>query len=389
MEVYILDNLYRRQTVVDVFQSFIWTERFAQYGDFELSLFSTLENRNLFQKGTKLAIAASAYVMIVETVEDSIDSNGIRLLKLSGRSLEAILDSRLARGSLTDLTSDPKWILTGTPKEIATQMFHDICVTGILHPSDVIPLIHEGSIFPEDTISPPTDIIEYDVSPTTLYTATKNLCDQYLMGFRLVRNQDAAQLYYDIYTGSDRTTHQSVLPPVLFSPDLDNLQNTSELTSIATYKNVAYVFSPVGCEIVYTPEASSSTTGFDRQILMVQADDITDTDPAVASAQMIQRGYQELAKNRRISAFDGEITQYSSYVYGRDYYLGDMVQLKNTDGVMNDMQVTEHIFVSDENGDRSYPTLTITQFVTPGSWLALPPDKVWSDYGSTDYWANQ
>jgi len=387
MEVYILDSLYRRQTVVDKFESLIWTERYSAYGDFELHLHSTLENRNLFPAGTKFAINESYRVMIVETVEDSTDDNGIKILKLTGRSLEAILDSRLARGSMDDLTTDPKWILTGTPVEIATQIFHDICVTGILQASDVIPLVTEGSIFPDDTIPAPVDVISYEIDPKTVYTAEKDLCDQYLLGFRLVRNFDTSQLYFDIYTGSDRTTHQSVLPSVLFSPELDNLQDTSELTSTAAYKNVAYVLSPVGTEIVYADGADSSTTGFERQVLIVQADDITDTDPPTASALMIQRGIDELAKNRKTSAFDGEISQNSQYKYGVDYNLGDLVTLRNTDGAMNDMQVTEQIFVSDNQGDRSYPTLTVNQFVTPGSWLALPADKVWNDY-TTEHWAD-
>jgi hypothetical protein len=231
------------------------------------------------------------------------------------------------------------------------------------------------------------DIITYEVDPKTVYTAEKDLCDQYLLGFRLVRNFDTSQLYFGIYTGSDRTTHQSVLPAVLFSSELDNLQNTSELTSSAAYKNVAYVLSPVGTEIVYAPEADSSVAGFSRQVLIVQADDITDPDPPTASAQMIRRGIDELAKYRKTSAFDGEISQNSQYKYGTDYNLGDLVTLRNASGVMNDMQVTEQIFVSDNQGDRSYPTLTVNQFVTPGSWLALPADKVWNDY-TTEHWAD-
>ncbi len=387
MEMYILDSLYRRVTVVDKFESLIWTERFSAYGDFELHLHSTLENRNLFPAGTRFAINESYRVMTVETVEDSTDDTGNKTLKITGRSLEAILDSRLARGSMDDLTTDPKWILTGTPVEIATQIFHDICVAGVLHASDIIPMVTEGSIFPDDTIPAPPDDITYEIDPKTVYTAEKDLCDQYLLGFRLVRNFDTSQLYFDIYTGSDRTTHQSVLPSVLFSPELDNLQNTSELTSTATYKNVAYVLTPVGSQIVYAPEADSSTAGFDRQILIVEADDITDTDPPTAAAQMLQRGIDELAKTRKTSAFDGEISQNSQYKYGIDYNLGDLVTLQNNDGQMTDMQVTEHIFVSDSEGDRSYPTLTVNQFVTLGSWLALPPTKVWYDF-TTEHWAD-
>lgn len=389
MEVYILDSLYRRIDVVDRFESLVWSERFSAYGDFELQVHSTLENRNRFSEGTRLAMNESYRVMTIETVKDYADSEGRQILEIKGRSLEAILEDRLARGSMADLTTEPKWVLEGTPLEIATKIFHDICVTGILDPGDIIPMVVEGSIFPDDTISPPIDEITYEIDPKSVYQAVKELCDLYLMGFRLVRNFDTSQLYFDVYTGSNRTANQSLLPAVIFSPGLDNLQNTSELTSIANYKNVAYVISPVGTEIVYAQDIDPSIEGFERRILMVKADDITDTDPLIATEKMIRRGYEELGKNRRVRAFDGEISQNSQYQYGRDYNLGDLIQLNNSSGVSNVMQVTEQIFVSDAQGDRSYPTLTINQLVTPGSWLSVPTDQVWIDLGETEYWENQ
>jgi hypothetical protein len=55
MEVYTLDSLLRRTTVVDVYQSLIWTERWIESGDFQLDIVSTPATRRLFAAGTKLA----------------------------------------------------------------------------------------------------------------------------------------------------------------------------------------------------------------------------------------------------------------------------------------------------------------------------------------------
>lgn len=388
MEVYILDSLNRPVDVVDNFVSFIWTERFSAYGDFELQVASTFDNRARLVEGKKLAIKESYRVMTIDTVEDNTDEEGRELLIIKGNSLEIIMDKRLARGNMNNTTTDPTWIVTGTPKQIASQIFHDICVSGILDIKDAIPGINEGSIFPADTITPPSGVIQYAIEPKTLYQAEKDLCDLYFLGFRIVREPNTFQLYFDVYSGSDRTSHQTTLPAVIFSTNLDNLYNTSELRSIALEKTVAYVISPVGCQVVYATGADTSASGFDRKVLFVQADDITDTDPLVSTPKLIQRGMQELSKNKRIFAFDGELKQDSSYLYGRDYNLGDLVEQKNKDGVSSVMQVTEQIFVSDaEGGDRAYPTLVVNQFVTPGSWLALPADKHWADY-TTEHWAD-
>jgi hypothetical protein len=46
--------------------------------------------------------------------------------------------------------------------------------------------------------------------------------------------------------------------------------------------------------------------------------------------------------------------------------------------------------VSDKEGDRAYPTLTINEFITPGSWNAWDYNQVWNDLASDmQAWADQ
>ena len=380
MEGYILDSLYRRIDVVDQFISFIWTERQKEMGDFVLEVPSTLQNRSRFTPGTNLALDRSFRVMTIETVEDATDDEYRNTLKISGRSLERILDDRVARHLLSDLTAEPKWSLTGLPIDIAELIFHDICTVGSLDPSDIVTGIIEGNtLFPTDTIPSPEDVVTIEIDPTTVYQAIKQIADIYSFGFRIARDPVSGQLYFDVYTGCNRTSQQTLYPSVVFSPSLDNLQKTSELKSNAAYKNVAYVISPVGHEVVYLLDTPSTITGFDRRVLLVKADDITDTDPAIASAKMIQRGKDQLAINTTLTAFDGELNQYSNYKYGIDYNLGDLVEERNVDGVSNQMQVTEQILAEDSEGERSYPTLSLNKFITPGSWSSLGVKPEWVD----------
>jgi len=388
MELYILDSLLRRETVVDRFESLIWTERFSSAGDFELVVHSTAGNRKLFKSGVKLAQNESYRVMSVESVEDKTDAEGRALLTVKGPSLEIILDDRVAKNVFADTFNTPTWNMTGTPAAIARKIFTDICMTGVLNVGDKIPYIQPGTIFPADTIAESAVAINIELALTTVYAAIKNLCELYDMGFRLVRNFDTSQLYFNIYMGSDRTTKQSNLAAVVFSPELDNLQNTAALTTTETYKNVAYVFSPVGYTTVYPQGVDPLTAGLERRVLLVNADDITDPDPPTALALMIQRGNEELSKHRTFTAFDGELNQnISSYKYGTDYQLGDLVEMRNIDGMTNNMQVTEQIFVSDKEGERSYPTLVINQFFLPGTWAAWDTNEVWIDLGTTEYWS--
>lgn len=377
MDVYVLNSLFQHVDVVDDFISFIWTERFKRYGDFELIVHASSASRGKLPAGTRLAIERSKRVMVVETLEDTTDDEGRAIVKVIGASLEKVLDNRLARGVMGDLTLTPKWILTGTPTAIARQIFHDICVTGILDPGDIIPGIIEASIFPADTIAEPTEVITVEIDPVTVYNALANLADIYDFGFRLVRDVDT-QLYFDIYMGSDRTTRQDVLPAVVFSPDMDNLQHSTELTSTALYKNVAYVLSAAGSVIVYPLDVDPEVEGFERNVLIVKADDIA-VDDLDAEAKMTQRGLDELAKARRFTAFDGEISRANQYRYGTDMHLGDLVEIRKNSGGMTSMQISELIFIHDSEGEREYPTLTVNTYITPGSWLWWPYNQVWED----------
>jgi len=399
MELYTLDPLLRREYMVEEFESLIWTERFQQYGDFQLDIPSTHRARSLLKTDTYLATDKSNYVMRVESVEDDVNGDGEKILVVKGRSLEVLLYDRVAyiANAATQTTDgsgnkvDIKWTITDKPADVCRKIFHDICVTGILDPNDVIPFINEGTFLPDDTIVEPIDPITVEIQPSTVYDAILQVAQVWNLGFRLLRQQDMSKLWFDIYVGSDRTTAQTVLPAVVFSPDMDNLQNTKELTSIDGAKNVAYVYCPDGFEMVFAEGVDPEVEGFERHVLPVDANDITADSVADVSAALQQRGYEELAKNRTYQAFDGEISQSSQYIYGTHYNLGDVVEVRNIDGVTNYMRVTEQIFVSDKEGDRSYPTLTLNTFINTGSWLSWTSNKTWGDFSAdTDsVWGNQ
>ena len=73
----------------------------------------------------------------------------------------------------------------------------------------------------------------------------------------------------------------------------------------------------------------------------------------------------------------------SPYPYEIAYQLGYLIEMRNIDGITNQMRVQEQIFVSDAAGERAYPTLAIDRFITPGSWFAWDFNQVWQDTDGT------
>lgn len=392
MEVYTLDSLLRRVDLFEDYESLIWTERYREPGDFEMHIPSTRKTRTLLKVDVMLAMNRSRRVMKIENVEDKYDDDGRRMLTIKGRASEVILYDRVAKESLSDLTTSPVWTISGmTPTAIARKIFHDICVTGVLSAYDVIPFVEEGSFAEASNIPEPADLISVEIEPTTVYDAIFQLAEIWNFGFRLMRQDDLSKIWFDVYTGSDRTTGQSTLPAVVFSPQLDNLQNVRGLTTIEGAKNVAYVYSPDGFEMVYAEGVDEDVEGFERRVLTVKADDITAEaypDPGDLTLALIQRGTEELAKARTYQAFDGEISQDSQYIPGRDYNLGDLVEMRDSDGATNEMRVTEIIYASDGTGERSYPALTMNKFINTGSWLSWLNNKQWSEMDDEE-WAEQ
>lgn len=387
MEVYTLDSLYRRTEVVDWFESLIWTERWAGWGDFEILIQSDRRARDLFQEGALLSMSTSKRVMRVETKDDKVNDQGQRVLHVKGRSIETLFMNRIARPGLWTLGQLAEWNISNkTPKEVMESVVSTVCVDGVNSPYDVITnlVMAKHPDLPVENGALPIDPITMTIDPTSVYKALEEIGNTWNLGFRLLLNINDGQLYFDVYPGADRTASQTMYNPVLFSPELDNLQNTTEMSTIEGAKNVAIVVAENGVKEVFALSVDPESINFERQAVLVMADDIDLPAGPDLDAALIQRGKEALAENRPFQAFDGEINQASQYLYETDYFLGDLVEVRNADGVANQMRVTEQIFVSDKEGERSYPTLALNTFINTGSWLSWATDKQWIDY-DTDF----
>jgi len=378
MEVYILDDLLRRNTVIDRFESLIWTERHRDLGDFQLVIHSTVQSRSQLVEGTRLKINGSKRVMTIENVEDKDDSEGRSLLRVTGRSLESLLESRVARRNLNGTETDPNFILaTNTPASVLRSLFNYIVVNGSISEADKIPMYSTGSLYPNNTIAEPDQQVTLSFPPMSVYQAIKETCDAYGLGFRLYTGEDNSKIYFNIYTGDDRTSSQTTLPAVIFAPDLENLTNTTEFRSIEAYKNVALVVGKKGSRWVYADDQAVTASGFDRRVVIIDASDIDLEAGTPLQDALEQRGKDELTKYKPLKAMDGELPANSKYKYEVDYRLGDLIEMRNEDGLTNRMRVTEQIFVDDSEGERSYPTLQLDEFITPGTWYAWDANGVW------------
>lgn len=386
LDWFTLDATLRRSQLIEGFESFIWTERYQVSGDFQIVIKSTPQSRALLAVGTRLGLNVSKYIMTIDTVTDATDdTTGARNITVTGKSLENMFNDRVAMPVISDTTTNPNWVVTGKPGDVIRYMVNQICVVCVLDEHDTIPFYRMGMLLPPGNIPEPSDTITVTAQPDTLYNTITSIANTYGLGFRLIRNGDAGEIYFEVYMGNDVTSDQTILNPVIFDPNLDNLEGITQLSSSAQVKTVAYVYATNGSAVVYAVGADPNAVGSDRRVLIVNSSNTDDAGDALTAA-LQQEGLMALAAQTLVYSFDGELTPSVPYIYGVDYNLGDLVEERNSDGYGNRMVVTEQIFSKDDTGTRSYPTLTLVQTVTPNTWASWDSNQQWSEVDSSVEW---
>ena len=95
LEALILDIDFNAVGILDSFKSFIWTDRYASAGDFEIYTPASLETIELLQTERYLYCNGTEHVMIIEGFKTDSDADDGKYLIITGRSLESILDRRI------------------------------------------------------------------------------------------------------------------------------------------------------------------------------------------------------------------------------------------------------------------------------------------------------
>lgn len=408
MEIFILDALLRPIDIVDQFVSFIWTERYAEKGDFQLVTLSTPSNRKRFVYDTMLMINESKRIMRVNTIEETIDEDNGSTLTIKGFELVSVLEQRIFAlketvGSDIGQIRPVSYFESGwTPIELPDFFVQTMCYPPCeLSAGDAIPYLQpSGSIYPSGNLPAPAPVnFLWEQKVASLYSAVYDVCNAYDMGFRLYKDPNATKLYFETYLGIDRTSGQTIYPPVVFSSDMSNLENTTEYNDNTTEYNVIVAMYEFNNEndipssrhvIVSRPELALSSGGFDQKTKFITITQIPETMtlPQVP-AYLEQIAQEELTRSRPTAIYDGEIDQNADFIYERDYYLGDLVEVRGNNGGGAYMRVVEQIIKEDANGVASYPSLVNKDSIMPGTWRSWKYDVNWKDMGSGEYWNNQ
>jgi hypothetical protein len=366
MDLFVLNETFQREVVVDEYMSLIWTERYSKNGDMQLVLPATPERKTLLSEGTFLGLLGSDEPMMIET--QSIDSG---MMTIVGKTLETFFNEREIW-----ISTDPavqNWILRSSPGAILGSIVQEMVVSGAFLSNaglgigatlNQIPNLTVGDI---DTTDP---VVSIAIPIGPMYDAMLPIAQTYNLGMKVYLDHSDAFSYglkFTVWHGIDRTSDQFEVPTVQFSSALDSMSSTSELSSNSGYKTAAYVFPPdwsSGTAPVhaFAPGTDPAATGFDRRLLVLRASDISSDmvgGGVTLTSLMTQAANDALANNNFTKVVDGEVVPQTQYKYGVDYNLGDFIELKGEDNVVLVANVTEYIRSKDATGERAYPTVSV------------------------------
>lgn len=97
MDIMVMNKQFETIHVVDAYKSMIWTDRYREAGEFELYTEVGGETLNYVLKDYYLSIKDSKHTMMVNNIEILSDRDIGNYIKITGRSIEKIIDRRIAR----------------------------------------------------------------------------------------------------------------------------------------------------------------------------------------------------------------------------------------------------------------------------------------------------
>ena len=353
----VLDTNFKELGVCDTCQSLIWTDRYFKIGEFEMTFIPTDPILEYLVDGNYLVTDESEHFMIIEQSELTTDAaTGKDLMVVSGRSGESIINRRIIWG---------QEIFNNTELEIIKALINK----QIISPTDSNRKIANflfKNLLPESYAKRAK--IEAQFTGSKLDEAISTICETASIGFKITLD-DSYNFVFSPYVGEDRSYAQDTNPYVVFSPSFENLKDSKYLKSSKTLRTVALVGGEgEGNDRKYTTVNLNTTyKGLNRRELFVDARDISSTvdggtlSDAQYMAQLTNRGNEKLAdkKNKMVQEISADLISTGNYEYGRDYFMGDIVQIANQYGVEAKARVVEMIHTEDETGITNIPSFTI------------------------------
>lgn len=337
------ENTLERENAIDVTKSIIWNNRYYSPGDFEIYMQATAEAIESLKIGRWIVRADNEEnAMVIESVQVQTDSEEGDYITIKGRCLKSILYRRIVWNQTN---------ISGKLERGIDRLLQDNAINPT-NPKRKLPFLENGNEISTNIM------IECQYTGDNLGEVVESLCTTNKIGWDILLSLEEKKAYFILYEGTDRSYNQEVVPWIVFADDYENLATSDHLVDKSGYKNVVKVAGEgEGLERKYVEVGEAE--GLERFENFVDARDLTTNNGELTASEynekLKERGENNIAENAVKQEFSGEVLDFTN-VYGQDYFLGDIVEVRNKYGKEVTARITEVIESEDESGNYTIPT---------------------------------
>lgn len=352
----VFDINFKRLGIVEKFSYCQYNKKLYSCGTFSLKCPAIEENNNLIKAGKILWL------------ED--DVAGII------QSVEIENEEMQANGNLIDIILDWRYIYpTFNAYDSPIKMMYDVVNENCINSENENRNYNFLSIKKiDDTLAK----INKQKTGGSVMEFLSELGEAYNLGFEVSFNPRGKNMLFAVIKGSDRSINNSEgNKRVIFSESLNNLSTAKYSYNDSDYRNVTFVAGEAtdeGRTTTLVFEGNVEKQGFERRELFVDARDlqseVVDAEEETKMSEeeyieiLITRGEEKLAECKKVNSLEAEVRNDADtiFIYGRDYFLGDIVTIiKESIGYTANVQVTEITVTQDKNSYTLTPTFGTSQ----------------------------
>lgn len=305
MDIYIYNSSVELAGIVDEYESLVWTRKFFEAGDFELTLPATAHNKSIVQKRRFVVKAGDDEVGYINSITVTDDSEKGRRIKAKGFMLHGIFAKRIIYANETSLAA--------------------LITNNIISASDTnrnIPnfILNTGNA---------AVTFDYTVKGEILSEIVNALSGQNNFGQKTTIDKANGKFVYSTYNGTDHSAEQSTNPRVTFSKNYDNLLSSEYNYDEASAVNTIYADWDGTMKTITDGETHSAYDRYEGWKEFGGTTSLTDLTKQCNDA------LQEIAED-----IEGDISSDSGYKTKWD--LGDIVTVfENEIGFSSSKRITE------------------------------------------------
>ena len=348
---------WSEESTYDGFDSLIWVERYRDPGEFIVDTKDIAAGLNLFPKGKLVGVTGRKEVGIVESHEIVRDEGKAPILKISGRSIDGMLDHKICiPGSypIMDQSAPGYEYLWNLGSSTAEQ-----CVWSILRmlydesePIYFSNLDKMKSIVISMASRNPGPSVNRWLRPGYAGPMIREILAEQDLGLRnknVALSNGSHQMDMLIHDGQDLSSQ------IIFSEVAGHFISSRSYSSISEYKNNCFLRTNNKALKINVPSRPASS-GLNARWILENKDSGIPTPAGADNTPLLQEyGRGVILKTPSTNLFDGELSSEVPFKCGVDYDIGDIVQFQGIYDFSSTMRVTEVTLTQNAEGERIYP----------------------------------